>query len=102
MSTGSEARPARKPWIDRWLLDTFRERGHPLAMDVQAAPSAWEALEAAGIPAEEIIQVVCEISGAKPVDISKLGPDDAEMLSATLSQRYDVIGVRLKGRTLEV
>jgi type II secretory ATPase GspE/PulE/Tfp pilus assembly ATPase PilB-like protein len=80
----------------------MRERGNPLAMDVKAAPSAWDALEAAGISTEEISKVVCEVSGARPLDVSKIGPDDAEMLSAKLAQRFDVVAVRLQGRTLEV
>ena len=98
MSNGSEsARTVRQPWSDRWLLDTMRERGHPLAVDVQAAPSAWEALEAAGIPTDEITRLVCEVAGAKPADVSRLGPEDADMLSVALAGRYDVVAVRLDG-----
>ena len=103
MSNGSEsARTVRQPWSDRWLLDTMRERGHPLAVDVQAAPSAWEALEAAGIPTDGITRLACEVAGAKPADVSRLGPEDADMLSVALAGRYDVVAVRLDGRTLEV
>jgi type II secretory ATPase GspE/PulE/Tfp pilus assembly ATPase PilB-like protein/ActR/RegA family two-component response regulator len=103
MSTASEgARTARQPWTDRWLLDAMRDRGHPLAVDVQAAPSAWESLEAAGIPTDELTRFVCEIAGAKPADVSRLGPEDAGMLSVTLAARFDVVPVRLEGRTLEV
>ena len=80
----------------------MRERGHPLAVDVQAAPSAWEALEAAGISTDEITRLVCEVAGAKPADVSRLGPEDADMLSVALAGRYDVVAVRLDGRTLEV
>ena len=103
MSNGSEgARQARQPWTDRWLLDALRERGHPLAVDVQAAPSAWESLEAAGIPTDELTRLVCEIAGAKPGDVSRLGPEDADMLSVALATRYDVVPVKIEGRTLEV
>src|SRR5262249_30180102 len=103
MSNGSEgARPARQPWADRWLLDTMRERGYTLANNVQPANSAWDALEAAGISCDEILRIVCDVAGAKAADVSKLGPDDAEMLPAALSQRYDVVAVKLNGRNLEV
>src|SRR5215208_3873398 len=97
-----EARPARQPWTDRWLLDAFRDRGHPLASNIQPAPSAWDALENAGISSGEIVKVVCDISGAKPADLSTIGPEQAELLSAILAQRYDVVPVRLDGRSLEV
>jgi type II secretory ATPase GspE/PulE/Tfp pilus assembly ATPase PilB-like protein len=80
----------------------MRERGYTLASNVQPASSAWEALEAAGISSDEILRVVCDVSGAKPADVSKLGPDDAEMLPLALSQRYDVVAVKLDGRNLEV
>ena len=103
MSNGSEsARPARQPWADRWLLDMMRERGYALADAVQPANSAWEALEAAGIDSDEILRVVCDVAGAKPADVSRLGPDDAEMLPVALSHRYGVVAVRLDGRNLEV
>lgn len=80
----------------------MRERGYSLANNVQPANSAWEALEAAGINPDEILRIVCDVAGAKPADLTKLGPDDAEMLSAALSQRYDVVAVKLSGRNLEV
>jgi type II secretory ATPase GspE/PulE/Tfp pilus assembly ATPase PilB-like protein len=80
----------------------MRERGYALANNVQPANSAWEALEAAGINPDEILRIVCDVVGAKPADVSKLGPDDAEMLSMALSQRYDVVAVKLNGRNLEV
>jgi len=80
----------------------MRERGYELANTVQPANSAWEALEAAGVNPDEILRVVCDVAGSKPADLSKLGPDDAAMLSPALSQRYDVVAVRLNGRNLEV
>jgi type II secretory ATPase GspE/PulE/Tfp pilus assembly ATPase PilB-like protein len=98
----ADARPTRQPWADRWLLDAFRQLGNPLAEHLTPAPSAWEALEVAGIPTETIVRLVCELSGAREADLSALGPEHAELLSSTLSRRYDVIGVRLTGRTLEV
>lgn len=97
-----EPRPARQPWSDRWLLDAFRELGHHLAVNVSAAPSAWESLEAAGISANKISSVVCDTAGVLPVDLSSLEPESPELLSATLANRYDVVAVRLDGRTLEV
>jgi type II secretory ATPase GspE/PulE/Tfp pilus assembly ATPase PilB-like protein len=98
----TDARPARQPWSDRWLLDAFRDRGHPLATNIQPAPSAWESLENAGIPSDEVVRVVCDVSGATPANLRLLGPEQAELLSATLALRYDVVPVRLDGRTLEV
>ena len=80
----------------------MRERGYALADGVPPANSAWEALEAAGIDSDEILRVVCDVAGAKPADVSKLGPVDAEMLPVALSQRYGVVAVRLDGRNLEV
>jgi len=95
-------RPARQTWHDRWLLYAFHERRHPLAGFVQAAPSAWEALEAAGVSDDEILKVVCSVAGCKPTDVSVLGPESADLLSMTLAQRYEVVAVRLDGRTLEI
>ncbi|MEP7000039.1 MAG: ATPase, T2SS/T4P/T4SS family [bacterium] len=96
------SRPARQQWHDRWLLDAFHERRHPLAGSVQAASSAWEALEAAGISNDEILTVVCSVAGCKPADVSTLGPESADLLSMTLAQRYEVVAVRLDGKTLEI
>ena len=95
-------RPARQQWHDRWLLDAFHERQHPLVGLVQAAPSAWEALVAAGISDAEIVGVVCSVAACKPADVSLLGPESAELLSMRLAQRYAVVAVRLDGRTLEI
>ncbi|MBK6456104.1 MAG: Flp pilus assembly complex ATPase component TadA [Gemmatimonadetes bacterium] len=101
-SASGEGRAPRKPWGDRWLLDAFRERGHPLADSVQAAATAWESLTEAGVPNEEIVRVVCDLAGVRAADLSLAGPELAELLTATLALRYDVVPVRLDGKTLEV
>jgi len=101
-SANGEGRAPRKPWSDRWLLDAFRERGHPLAESVQAAATAWESLTEAGVAHEEILRLVCDLAGAPAADLSQAGPELSEFLTATLALRYDVVPVRLDGKTLEV
>jgi type II secretory ATPase GspE/PulE/Tfp pilus assembly ATPase PilB-like protein/CheY-like chemotaxis protein len=95
-------RPVRQPWTDRWLLDLFRQNGHPAAEKVGAAASAWEALEVAGASESEIVRAVCDLAGVGRADISKLGAECAALLPLTLAQRYDVVAVRVDGSTLEV
>ncbi len=103
MSGGPEnRRTKRQAWTDRWLLDAFRERVEPFDESDSPALSSWEALEACGIPHAEILQVVQDMSGAKGVDVSTLGPEHKKMLSSVLAERYDVVPVRMHGRTLEV
>jgi type II secretory ATPase GspE/PulE/Tfp pilus assembly ATPase PilB-like protein/CheY-like chemotaxis protein len=92
----------RQPWYDRWLLDAFRQLGHPLDKQLPAATTAWEGLEAIGFTTEQIARVVCDVAGVKRADVSALGPPDAKLLSQSLATRYDVVAVRLDGRTLEV
>ena len=96
------ARAARTPWHDRWLLDAFRELGHTFPDRLPLTPTAWEALEESGIATSEIVRVVCDVAGAPAVDVSSLGPEAAELLPARLATRYDVVAIRLDGRTLEV
>ena len=95
-------RAPRQPWHDRWLLDAFRQAGHPSAEKVSPAPTAWESLEQAGIPSAEILQLACTLSGAPAAATGDTGPDVASLLPAAVARRYDVVPVRLDGRTLEV
>jgi type II secretory ATPase GspE/PulE/Tfp pilus assembly ATPase PilB-like protein/CheY-like chemotaxis protein len=102
MDHSSSARTVRQPWTDRWLLDLFRQNGHPAAERVVAAPSAWEALEAAGATTAEIARAVCDLAGVSAADVSTLTAEQASLLPLALARRYDVVGVRLDGGTLEV
>src|SRR5919109_5358193 len=92
-------RAPRQPWGDRWLLDAFRQIGHPAADRVGPAKSAWEALEAGGVPTEEILRLVCDMSGERPAGLSSLAPEPkvAALLPLTLARRYGVVPLRLDG-----
>jgi type II secretory ATPase GspE/PulE/Tfp pilus assembly ATPase PilB-like protein len=92
----------RQPWSDRWLLDAFRQIGHPCAEHVSPAPSAWESLEAAGVKPEEIVALVCNLSGARPADLADVGAGQRDLLSPALAKRYDVVAVRIHDGALEV
>lgn len=92
----------REVWTDRWLLEFFRDRSNlPIESESQS-PTAWEALEYAGISRATIIGVVEDVSGAKFVDVSSLGAEQRPLLTPTMAERYDVVPVSLSGRTLEV
>jgi hypothetical protein len=70
----SEERAApRKPWEDRWLVDAFRRLGHPAVERLRSAESAWEALEAAGVAAEQLVDTVCAIARVPAADLSGVG-----------------------------
>ncbi|HET7583467.1 MAG TPA: type II/IV secretion system protein [Gemmatimonadaceae bacterium] len=103
MSEAPQAgRRARTPWSDRWLLDAFRERGHPAVEHLQPAPSAWQAFEAAGVPAEELIRVACDLSRCARADLSHVGEREAELLPRTIAERYGITPVGLKDGVLEI
>ena len=95
-------RPARKPWSDRWLLDAFRERGRALTDASASAATAWEALEQSGVKSAEIVKVVADLSAVESVDVSGIGAERVKLLSQVLSERYDVVPLRLEGLRLEV
>jgi type II secretory ATPase GspE/PulE/Tfp pilus assembly ATPase PilB-like protein len=95
-------REARVPWPDRWLLDALRQQGHPAVDRLRAAPSAWESAEAAGATTRELLDLVCAISGARPADVTPVGPGHAPLLSPVLARRYSVVPLRVDGVTLEV
>ena len=95
-------REARVPWPDRWLLDALRQQGHPAVDRLRAAPSAWEAAEAAGATTRELVDLVCAISGTTTADVTSVGAGHAPLLSPVLARRYSVVPLRLDGVTLEV
>lgn len=92
----------REIWSDRWLLEFFRDRSNLPIESESPSATAWEALEYAGVPRASIVEVVEDISGAKFVDVSSLGVDQRPLLTPTMAERYDVVPISLKGRTLEV
>ncbi len=86
---------SRKPWPDRWLLDAFRRLGHPAAQSLgdEGAESAWEALLAAGVPGEAVLETACALSACRPADLTQVGPAEAELFDRTLAHRYGVVPV---------
>ena len=95
-------RESRVPWPDRWLLDALRQAGHSAVDRLRAAPTAWESAEQAGATTQELIEIVCGVSGASPSDVSTLGKSNARLLSPVLARRYGVVPIRLVGSVLEV
>ncbi|MEO7361013.1 MAG: hypothetical protein ABI120_11835 [Gemmatimonadaceae bacterium] len=96
------ATPKRVAWSDRWLLEFFRDRSNLPVESDSPALTAWEALEDCGVTTATIIGIVEDVSGAKLVDVSLLGPDQKSLLTSVLAERYDVVPVGITGRTLEV
>lgn len=94
--------PKRVAWSDRWLLEFFRDRSNLPVESDSSALTAWEALEDSGVTTATIIGVVEDVSGAKLVEVSLLGPDQKVLLTSVLAERYDVVPVGIAGRTLEV
>ena len=97
-----QTRERRVPWPDRWLLDALRELGHPAVEKLKAANSAWEAAVAAGASPGEVLDIVCQTSGAPPADLSKSGPKEKPLLSIKFAARYGVVPVRMNGSVLDV
>ena len=103
MSASAESTaPKREVWPDRWLLEFFRDRSNLPVQGESSALTAWEALELSGVPTATIFEIVQDISGAKIVDVSKLGPEQRPLLTPALAERYDVVPIALTGRSLEV
>jgi type IV pilus assembly protein PilB len=95
--------PAR--WPDRWLAEAAVRRGLPGTSELcehDDAPSAWEALLAAGIPEGAILELACSVSATRPVDLDSVGAENASLLARSLAERYAVVPVRLEGSTLVV
>ena len=96
------ARPSRKPWPDRWLLDAFPDVAATETVAASTAVSAWEALEEAGVSRRRVLAAARRISGVETTDVSGLGPDRATLLPVSLAKRFDVVPVGHHGRTLLV
>jgi type IV pilus assembly protein PilB len=87
----SRATQPRSPWSDRWLLDAFRELDHPAVAHPPSAASAWESLEASGIPSAEILEVACRVTGYPAADPSRAGPPLSNLLPQPFAIRYGVV-----------
>jgi type II secretory ATPase GspE/PulE/Tfp pilus assembly ATPase PilB-like protein/CheY-like chemotaxis protein len=85
----------RKPWDDRWLLRAFQRLGHPAVTEVaryDRLDTAWEALEAAGAEAGQILETACALSRRDPApDFAGIGPTEATLLDGALAARYGVV-----------
>ena len=101
-SDAPQAREARTPWLDRWLLDAMRQQGHSSVERLRAAPTAWEALETAGATTEELLETASAIAGCNRADLSKVSKTTAALLKQSLAVRYAVVPVREEGPVLEV
>ena len=101
-SASTPARANRIPWSDRWILDAMRQHGHTAVERVQSADSAWEALLAAGVTPKDVLDVVCDVSGCEPLDVSAVGAGAAALLSPVHARRYAVVPVRRTGAVLHV
>ncbi len=93
---------SRTPWSDRWLLDAFRERGHPAVDQLKPAPTAWEAFEAAGVSSEELIRVACDLSRCARADLSAVSEQESRLLARALAERYGIAPVRVNNGALEI
>jgi type II secretory ATPase GspE/PulE/Tfp pilus assembly ATPase PilB-like protein/CheY-like chemotaxis protein len=99
----SEERAApRKPWEDRWLVDAFRRLGHPAVERLRSAESAWEALEAAGVAAEQLVDTVCAIARVPAADLSGVGKEQARLADRVLALRYRVVPLGVANGRLEL
>ncbi|HXD47804.1 MAG TPA: type II/IV secretion system protein [Gemmatimonadaceae bacterium] len=73
------------------MLDAFRELNHPAVGHPPAALSAWESLEAAGIPSAEILEVACGVTGYQAADTSGADGSLANLLPQPFAIRYGVV-----------
>jgi type II secretory ATPase GspE/PulE/Tfp pilus assembly ATPase PilB-like protein/CheY-like chemotaxis protein len=105
MTQPSTPHPAPAQWHDAWLVTALAERGEPLAeraAEYADAPTAWDALRAAGLPEERISEVVCALSTAPIAELEHLTPEHASLLPASVAERYQVVPVRLEGGVLTI
>jgi type II secretory ATPase GspE/PulE/Tfp pilus assembly ATPase PilB-like protein/CheY-like chemotaxis protein len=103
-ATPSPAPPAPRAWSDRWLLDLMVRDACPGADAAAAieAPTAWEALEAAGVPPAEVAAAVTGACGCGYLSVGGLSAASAPLLDAALALRYAVVPVREEGSVLYV
>jgi type II secretory ATPase GspE/PulE/Tfp pilus assembly ATPase PilB-like protein len=98
--------PSPKPdWQDAWLIDALQRDGEPLATraaEHPEAPSAWEALLAAGVPDERVLRAACAAGAAAAADLARIGARQAALLPASVALRYQVVPVRAEGSVLTV
>ncbi|HEX8272247.1 MAG TPA: type II/IV secretion system protein [Longimicrobiaceae bacterium] len=91
-------------WPDQWLMDEFRRIGHGSAAAAAAmpAPTAWEALSAAGVADSVILKAASAASRLPAADLSRAGAELAPLLPRAAALRFDVAPVRLHEGALEV
>ncbi|HEU4881451.1 MAG TPA: ATPase, T2SS/T4P/T4SS family [Longimicrobium sp.] len=89
---------------DRWLLDLFVRDNHPLARAAatRQAPSAWEALEAAGVPRAEVAAAAERHCGVPYIPLGTVDPAAAELLPRRLARRFWAVPVGLRDGVLRV
>jgi type II secretory ATPase GspE/PulE/Tfp pilus assembly ATPase PilB-like protein/CheY-like chemotaxis protein len=89
---------------DRWLLDLFIRDNHPLAgaAATRQAPSAWEALESAGVPRAEVAAAAERHCGAAYVPLSEVDPQAAALLPRRLARRFWAVPVALREGVLSI
>ncbi|WP_420126144.1 ATPase, T2SS/T4P/T4SS family [Longimicrobium sp.] len=98
--------PAAAPGspTDRWLLDVFVRDHHPLAQAAagRQAPSAWEALEAAGVPRAEVAAAAERHCGVPYVPLAEVDAGTAELLPRRLARRFWAVPVEVRDGILRV
>jgi type II secretory ATPase GspE/PulE/Tfp pilus assembly ATPase PilB-like protein len=94
----------RQPWRDQWLMQAFARAAHPLAAVAAEtrAPSAWEALELAGVGRDEVLRAVRAECGAAAADEAELATATEPLLAAALAKRYGVVPLGVHDGTLRV
>jgi type II secretory ATPase GspE/PulE/Tfp pilus assembly ATPase PilB-like protein/CheY-like chemotaxis protein len=97
-------RQGRRSWNDRWLLEAFQRLGHPAIHKLAGttAESAWEALERAGVTADELLETTCAMASLPAADLSQPDAKLAPLLDGVIALRYGVIPVRAEPGLLEV
>ncbi|HWH52242.1 MAG TPA: GspE/PulE family protein, partial [Gemmatimonadaceae bacterium] len=84
------------------MLDAFRELNHPAVAHPPSAPSAWESLEAAGIPSAEILGVACGVTGYPAADTSRAEASLSTLLPQSFATRYGVVPLGRTGAGIEM
>ncbi len=89
---------------DRWLLDVFLRSNHPLAVAASRtrAPTAWEALEAAGVPRREVAEAAAQRCRVAYVPLEDADPAAAELLPRRLAHRFRVVPVGVQDGALQI
>jgi type II secretory ATPase GspE/PulE/Tfp pilus assembly ATPase PilB-like protein/CheY-like chemotaxis protein len=101
-SRADERNQPRKPWEDRWLVEAFKRLGHPAVERLRTADSAWEALEAAGVAPEQLVETACAIARVPAADLTQVGKEQARLADRLLALRYRIVPLGVANGRLEV